>query len=64
VGWHWFKYMDNDPEDLSTDPSNRNSNKGILTVRYEPYRPLLDAMRELNRSAYPLTVYFDGKQSR
>jgi hypothetical protein len=23
VGWHWFKYMDNDPMDLKTDESNR-----------------------------------------
>ena len=59
VGWHWFKYMDNDPEDTRTDPSNRNSNKGIVTASYEPYRPLLDAMKELNRVAYPLTRHFD-----
>ncbi len=60
VGWHWFKYMDNDPEDRGTDPSNRNSNKGMVTARYEPYTPLLAAMRELNRVVYPLTAYFDG----
>jgi len=23
VGWHWFKYMDNDPEDTRADPSNQ-----------------------------------------
>ncbi len=59
VGWHWLKYMDNDPTDLKTDPSNRDSNKGILNVKYEPYQPLLDSMKELNRAAYPLTAYFD-----
>jgi hypothetical protein len=48
VGWHWFKYMDNDPADLHTDPSNRDSNKGVVTFRYEPYPPLLDAMKQLN----------------
>ncbi|MHC4406774.1 MAG: hypothetical protein ACYTG0_44700, partial [Planctomycetota bacterium] len=64
VGWHWFKYMDNDPEDRSTDPSNRDSNKGIVTTGYEPYTPLLDAMRDLNRAAYPLAEYFDGKARR
>jgi hypothetical protein len=62
VGWHWFKYMDNDPEDLSTDPSNRDSNKGIVTTSYEPYRPLLDAMKPLNRAAYALTVHFDRRR--
>jgi len=61
VGWHWFKYMDNDPSDTRTDPSNRNSNKGILTVAYEPYRPLLEAMKRLNAAAYPLTAYFDRR---
>ncbi|MGN6504751.1 MAG: hypothetical protein ACTHM6_04225 [Tepidisphaeraceae bacterium] len=54
VGWHWFKYIDNDPANLKTDPSNRDSNKGIVTNRYDPYQPLLDAMRELNVRAYAL----------
>ena len=59
VGWHWFKYQDNDPEDPTTDPSNRDSNKGIVTIRYETYAPLLDGMRELNREVYRLADYFD-----
>ena len=53
VGWHWFKYMDNDP-DVKSDPSNLDSNKGILNDRYEPYAPLLTAMRELNERLYAL----------
>jgi len=61
VGWHYFKYADNDPLDRSVDPSNRNSNKGILNARYEPYRPLLDAMKALNSRVYPLADHFDGK---
>jgi hypothetical protein len=59
VGWHWFKYADNDPEDLTTDPSNRNSNKGIVNVEYEPYTDLVDAMKELNTQAYRLIEFFD-----
>ena len=59
VGWHWFKYYDNDPTDTKTDPSNRDSNKGIVNVRYEPYEPLLAAMKQLNRTVYPLTEFFD-----
>jgi hypothetical protein len=62
VGWHWFKYMDNDPRDLTTDPSNRNSNKGIVTAAYKPWRPLLSAMQQLNKSVYPLAVWFDEQQ--
>jgi hypothetical protein len=61
VGWHWFKYMDNDPRDRKTDPSNRNSNKGIVTAAYEPWQPLLDAMGQLNRNAYSLTEWFDAR---
>jgi hypothetical protein len=59
VGWDWFKYMDNDPEDLTTDPSNRDSNKGMVTIRYEPYKDLIDGMREFNREVYRLADYFD-----
>jgi hypothetical protein len=59
VGWHWFKYLDNDPTDTTVDPSNRDSNKGMLTAQYEPYRPLTDAMRQLNEHAYRLADYFD-----
>ena len=62
VGWHWFKYMDNDPEDLSTDPSNRDSNKGMVTIAYEPYAPLLKEMELLNRNVYRLADYYDGRR--
>ena len=58
VGWHWFKYQDNDPENKSADPSNQDSNKGIVTARFEPYPPLLNAMRELNQQVYPLAEFF------
>ena len=40
-------------------PSNRNSNKGIVTAAYEPWQPLLDAMKQLNDCAYPLAAWFD-----
>jgi len=59
VGWHWFKYMDNDPTNLKADPSNRDSNKGIVNIRYEPYLPLIEKMKQLNDNVYPLTEYFD-----
>ena len=62
VGWHWFKYMDNDPADTTSDPSNRDSNKGIVTIRYEPYLPLLQRMKTINSNLYPLTDYFDRQK--
>ena len=59
VGWHWFRYADNDPNDKTVDPSNRDSNKGIVSAHYEPWQPLLDAMKALNSRAYGLVKYFD-----
>jgi len=61
VGWHWFKYIDNDPADTKTDPSNRDSNKGMFNNRFEPYTPLLESMNKINQRAYSLIKYFDGK---
>ena len=62
VGWHWFKYMDNDPDNKKADPSNIDSNKGIIKVDFKPYPELLNAMKEINQEVYPLTGYFDSKQ--
>jgi hypothetical protein len=62
VGWHWFRYADNDPQEPGTDPSNRDSNKGILTNRYQPYQPLLDAMREINLRSHALVRHFDSRR--
>jgi len=59
VGWDWFKYIENDPTDTRSDPSNRDSNKGILSNRYEPYTPLLDSMKRINERAYGLVNHFD-----
>lgn len=61
VGWQWFKYQDNDPEDLSTDPSNRDSNKGVYDIFYRPYGDLVAAMRALNTEAYSLVEFLDGR---
>ena len=54
VGLHWFRYMDNDPADLSVDPSNRDSNKGVVGIDFTPYEPLLAGMKELNDRVYTL----------
>lgn len=62
VGWHWFKYLDNDPSDQTTDPSNRDSNKGLLNLKFEPYGPLAEAMKELNQQTYGLIDYFDSRR--
>jgi len=62
VGWHWFKYLDNDPADETADPSNRDSNKGMMNLRFEPYLPLVRAMEELNWQVHSLARYFDAQR--
>lgn len=59
VGWHWFTYMDNDPENMHTDPSNRDSNKGVVKWSFEPYTVLLDEMKQLNDRVLRLIYHFD-----
>ena len=60
VGWHWHRYQDNDPTASGVDPSNIDSNKGIVDNDYEPYTDLVAAMREINTSVFDLIEYFDG----
>lgn len=61
VGFHWFKYLDNDPNATGRDASNIDGNKGILNIAFQPYTALTDRMREVNINAYRLIEYFDGR---
>jgi hypothetical protein len=63
VGWHWFKYIDNDPTDAKADPSNTDSNKGMLSNRYEPYPPLLQSMKTINVRAYGIIDWLDARKN-
>lgn len=63
VGWHWFKYQDNDPLDKQAEPSNLDSNKGIVDAEFKPYGPLLASMRQLNARIYQLADYFARQSS-
>ncbi|MCP2027458.1 hypothetical protein L1276_002615 [Flavobacterium sp. HSC-32F16] len=56
--------MDSDPEDLSTDYSNRDSNKGIVNSAFEPYMLLLKEMKIINDNAFELTRYFDDGKNK
>ncbi len=62
IGWHWFKYMDNDPDDFGVDPSNTDGNKGIVNNRFVPYEALLARMAQLNRHVYELADRFDRSE--
>lgn len=60
VGWYWHRYADNDPRDPKVDPSNRDSNKGIVTAHYEPWTELIDEMRRLNRRVFGIVDLLDS----
>ncbi|MFZ4621744.1 MAG: agarase [Bacteroidota bacterium] len=64
VGWHWFKYQDNDPTDKKADPSNADANKGIVDNNFTPYYPLLEEMKEVNTNVYGIIDYFDAKKTQ
>lgn len=62
VGWHYFKYQDNDPEQEGAELSNIDSNKGIADNQYKLYEPMTNLMKELNLNRYQLIDYFDHKK--
>ena len=62
VGWHWFRYSDNDPKQEGADASNLDSNKGIVTSDYEPYETLLETMKEINQRCYRIVDHFDRRK--
>jgi len=53
--------MDNDPTNLRTDPSNRDSNKGFVSNTYEPWTQLVEAMTAINLQVYPLREFLGGR---
>lgn len=55
VGWHWFKYQDDD----GTDNSSKPSNKGLCDNYYELFPYLSFFVREVNFNTYHLIEYFD-----
>lgn len=59
VGWHWFTFQDNDPLNMKTDPSNRDSNKGVVNSAYVPYKPLLGNMKQINDHVFELIKFLD-----
>jgi hypothetical protein len=60
VGWHLFKYQDNDPENRQVDPSNRDANKGLVTACFEAYPEYLQLLREMNQNVYRLANWMDA----
>lgn len=60
IGWHYFKYQDNDPSLKNAEPSNIDANKGIVDLHYNPWTQMIDKMKELNVQVYSIIKYFDG----
>ena len=63
VGFDWFLYWDNDPDNLAADLSNRNSNKGIIDNNGDEYIDLTKYMDELNNQKYSLINFFDARNA-
>ena len=61
VGFDWFQYLDNDPDDQSADLSNTNANKGVIDNQGEEYTDLTKYMSELNNQKYNLVKFFDAR---
>lgn len=59
IGWHYFKYQDNDPTAQGVDPSNIDSNKGIINNNYVLYNDLTNSMKQFNNQIYRLIDNFD-----
>lgn len=55
VGWVHFEYND------GYDSNGKASNKGVVSIEYEPYESFLSHMRQLNLSVHSLIDYYDIK---
>lgn len=60
VGWHFFKYTDDPPESKNLDNMG-GANKGMFDVYGQPYAPLINRARAVNREVYPLIRFFDAR---
>ncbi len=54
VGWHWFRYMD-DQDDVD------GTNRGFYNNKFEQYTDLTKYARELNYNTYDIIEYFDAR---
>ena len=55
VGWVHFEYND------GYDSNGKASNKGIVSIEYEPYTSFLSQMRQVNLAVHSLIDYYDIK---
>ena len=55
VGWHYFKYKDDDPDD-----DDEPSNKGIYDNNFNIFPWMAEYAKNLNYNVYKLIEYFDN----
>lgn len=53
MGWHWFKYQDDDGSDNGGKPAN----KGVYDNYYKMYPYLAKFMQEVNYNVYNLVDF-------
>lgn len=58
VGWHWYRYKDNDPQDDTGHESNVDGNKGLVTIDFERYDDALQYMQPMNAARYVVRDHF------
>lgn len=58
IGWNYFMYIDNDPEDPDAAAGEVDGNKGVLTCEFERYTPLVDRMKAFNNNVFNLAKYY------
>ena len=58
VGWHWFRYQDNDVTIPRED--NDDANKGVVDNNFDPWIEALEYMKEINSKVYNIIDYFDN----
>jgi hypothetical protein len=59
IGWHYFKYQDNDPTAVGVDPSNIDGNKGIVDNEYRVWDDFVEKMKKINLQVYNVIEHFD-----
>jgi len=63
VGFHYFKYLD-DPASSKNLDSAGGSNKGLYTAEGKPWAELDSSAKAVNRLAYPIIDFFDGRRAK
>lgn len=61
VGFHYFKYMDDDSDSVALDSAG-GANKGIYRADGSPWTELQEAARAVNQQVYPLIDFFAQRQ--